>query len=86
MLCPPAITIPASVQVFLAPSITFAASLAGSVAKGQPNTAKAKMGFPPMAYTSLMALAAAICPNANASSTMGIKKSVVLIMAVFSSS
>ena len=85
ILCPPAITIPASAQVLRAPSITFAASLAGSEASGQPNTAKANIGFPPIAYTSLIALAAAICPNENASSTIGIKKSVVLITAVFSS-
>ena len=85
ILCPPAITIPASVQVLRAPSITCAATLAGKLDNGHPNTAKAKMGLPPIAYTSLMALAAAICPNAKASSTMGIKKSVVLIIAVFSS-
>ena len=45
----------------------------------------ASLGSPPMAYTSLMALAAAICPYRKGSSTMGGKKSVVCTSAVFSS-
>ena len=44
--------------------------------------ATANKGLPPIAYTSLIALALAIFPKSAASSTMGIKKSVVLINAV----
>jgi len=39
------------------------------------------IGVPPIAYTSLIALAAATCPNINGSSTIGVKKSVVEINA-----
>ena len=81
MLCPPASGMPASAQMVLAPSSTSAARAAGSVLTGQPSMAIAMSGFPPIAYTSLIALALAIFPNACASSTMGVKKSVVLIMA-----
>ena len=38
---------------------------------------RASRGRPPIAYTSLNALAAAIAPNENASSTTGGKKSTV---------
>jgi len=48
---------------------------------GMPTKAKAMMGVPPMAYTSLMALVAAMRPKSNGSSTMGMKKSVVAISA-----
>ena len=49
---------------------------------GQPSMAMAIMGCPPMAYTSLMAFTEAIAPKSNGSSTIGMKKSVVLMMAV----
>ena len=42
------------------------------------------MGVPPMAYTSLIALVAAMRPKSYGSSTMGMKKSVVAISAWFS--
>ena len=41
----------------------------------------AKMGLPPIAYTSLIAFAEAMRPNSYGSSTIGIKKSVVDISA-----
>ena len=51
---------------------------------GMPTSASAKMGVPPMAYTSLMALVAAMRPKSKGSSTMGMKKSVVAISACWS--
>ena len=48
---------------------------------GMPTRASAMMGLPPMAYTSEMALVAAMRPKSNGSSTMGMKKSVVAISA-----
>src|SRR5260370_26055379 len=42
----------------------------------------AEIGLPPMAYTSLSEFAAAICPNVNGSSTMGVKKSTVCTSAI----
>ena len=63
ILCPPAITMPASAHTDLAPAITSCAADTGIVSIGQPSTAKANSGFPPIAYTSLIAFAAAICPN-----------------------
>ena len=41
----------------------------------------AVIGLPPMAYTSLREFAAAICPKVNGSSTMGVMKSTVWMMA-----
>src|SRR5665647_121004 len=49
---------------------------------GQPNIAIATIGLPPIAYTSLIALALAMRPNSKGSSTIGIKKSVVDINAI----
>ena len=48
---------------------------------GMPTKARAMMGVPPMAYTSLKALVAAMRPKSTGSSTMGMKKSVVAIKA-----
>jgi hypothetical protein len=45
--------------------------------RGNPITFMAVRGFPPMAYTSLRELAAAICPKRKGSSTMGVMKSTV---------
>src|SRR5260370_10242476 len=42
----------------------------------------AETGLPPMAYTSLSAFAAAICPKVCGSSTMGVKKSTVWTIAI----
>ncbi|MEY3962463.1 MAG: hypothetical protein RLZ08_846, partial [Pseudomonadota bacterium] len=77
MLCPPAKGIPAILHMYRAPSSTSLAFAAGIFSIGQPNMANAIMGLPPIAYTSLMALAAAILPKVYASSTIGMKKSVV---------
>ena len=51
---------------------------------GMPTRASAKSGCPPMAYTSEMALVAAIAPKSNGSSTIGMKKSVVATIACLS--
>ena len=48
---------------------------------GIPTSPSAMMGVPPMAYTSEIALVAAMRPKSNGSSTIGIKKSVVAISA-----
>ena len=48
---------------------------------GMPTRASAMIGRPPMAYTSLIALVAAMRPKSKGSSTMGMKKSVVAIKA-----
>ncbi len=53
----------------------------GSLLMGMPTTASARMGVAPMAYTSDSALVAAMRPKSRASSTMGMKKSVVTTMA-----
>ena len=49
---------------------------------GKPIMAIAIIGLPPIAKISLMALVAAMRPKSNGLSTIGIKKSVVLIMLV----
>jgi hypothetical protein len=49
----------------------------GSLLMGMPSTDSASSGLPPIAYTSLIALAAAMRPKWRALSTMGMKKSVV---------
>ena len=53
-------------------------------AAGIPSSASAMKGFPPIAYTSEMALVAAMRPNSNGSSTIGMKKSVVATSACVS--
>ncbi len=82
ILCPPARGMPASAHILRPPSNTCCATSGANLSRGHPNMAIAKRGSPPIAYTSLMALAAAIRPNEKGSSTMGIKKSVVLIIPV----
>ena len=81
ILCPPASVMPASAQDARPPSSTCCATSGGSLSIGHPNMAIASKGVPPIAYISLMALVAAIFPKVNGSSTIGIKKSVVLITA-----
>src|SRR5262245_48318999 len=49
----------------------------GSLSSGMPTSASAKIGLPPIAYTSEIALVAAMRPKSNGSSTIGVKKSVV---------
>jgi len=56
----------------------------GSLLMGIPSTDRARHGLPPMAYTSLIALAAAMRPKCRGLSTMGMKKSVVTTMAWWS--
>ena len=63
MLWPPASGIPASAQMLRAPSSTRRATSGGSLSTGQPSTAMASSGRPPMAYTSEMALAEAMRPK-----------------------
>src|SRR5258708_22338 len=53
----------------------------GSFSRGMPTSANAKIGWAPMAYTSEMALVAAMRPKSYGSSTIGVKKSVVATMA-----
>ena len=54
---------PASKHMLLLPSITLLAIAAGKIFIGQPKIAIAKIGLPPIAYTSLIALADAILPK-----------------------
>ena len=56
----------------------------GSRQFGNPTIFKATAGSPPIAHTSLSELAAAICPNIYGSSTIGVKKSTVCIIAISS--
>ena len=58
------------------------ATLAGNLLIGKPNTAIAIIGLPPIAKMSLTALVAAMRPKSKGSSTIGMKKSVVLIIDV----
>ncbi len=53
----------------------------GIFSSGMPTIASAKIGFPPIAYTSESALVAAMRPKSYGSSTMGVKKSVVATIA-----
>jgi selenium donor protein len=48
---------------------------------GMPTSASAMIGVPPIAYTSEIALVAAMRPKSKGSSTIGMKKSVVAIRA-----
>ena len=50
---------------------------AGSTLIGMASSASARIGVPPIAYTSESAFAAAMRPNSKGSSTIGMKKSVV---------
>jgi hypothetical protein len=61
--------------------MTCCATSGVSLSTGQPRIAIANNDCPLIAYTSLIAFVAAISPKVNASSTIGIKKSVVLIIA-----
>src|SRR6516162_1478828 len=81
-LCPPARWQPASAQTSSPPRSVSAASSNGSTSRGQPSRFTATTGRPPIAYTSESALVAAIRPQSYASSTTGVKKSVVAISAM----
>ena len=77
MVWPPAIGMPAARHTLAPPSRILPIVSTDSTLIGMPTTASAMMGVPPMAYTSLSALVAAMRPKSNGSSTMGMKKSVV---------
>jgi hypothetical protein len=81
MVWPPAIGIPASRHAASPPRMIWPMTSTGNWAMGMATSASAMMGRPPMAYTSLMALVAAMRPKSKGSSTMGMKKSVVAISA-----
>ena len=78
---PPAMRQPAARAVAAPPSSTRASSSNGSPSRGQPTRLSASSGVPPIAYTSESAFVAAMRPQSNGSSTMGVKKSVVTTIA-----
>ena len=81
--CPPTNTAPDSITLSCPPlSIWF--RILVSRQEGKPTIFNAKIGVPPIAYTSASALAAAICPKISGSSTTGVNKSNVCIIAVSS--
>jgi hypothetical protein len=84
MVWPPAMGMPAARHTDAPPSSTRPMVAVLSTLIGMPTSASARIGRPPMAYTSLMALVAAMRPKSNGSSTMGMKKSVVAISACVS--
>ena len=85
MVWPPTMSMPAS-RAFSAPPRRISPSTATSSSdSGKPTMLSAVIGLPPMAYTSLSALAAAMAPKSYGSSTMGVKKSVVKTSARLSS-
>ena len=77
---PPATGMPASAHIEAPPPNISRTVSTGSLSNGIPSMASAIRGRPPIAYTSEMALAAAIRPKSRASSTIGMKKSVVAMM------
>ena len=62
MLCPPITVHPASI-IFDNPPARMRSRISRSAFSGKHTRASEVSGFPPMAYTSLSALVAAICPN-----------------------
>ena len=70
-------SMPASLAFSAPPRKISASTSASSDSSGKPTMLSAVRGRPPIAYTSLSALAAATVPNVYGSSTMGVKKSVV---------
>src|SRR6267378_2504787 len=68
--------------IFERPPRIICSRISGSPLSGKPTIESAETGLPPMAYTSLSALAAAICPKVCASSTIGVKKSTVCTIAI----
>ena len=74
---PPRMGMPASSALLCPPSRMRASVSRGSAWVGKATRLSAKSGRAPMAQTSERALAAAICPKANGSSTTGGKKSTV---------
>ena len=72
---------PACWQTEAPPARMAAMVSCGRALIGMPTRASARIGRPPMAYTSDSALVAAMRPKSRGSSTMGMKKSVVAISA-----
>ena len=77
MLCPPTMAAPASATIEPAPFNTSVKTPCSTRGTGKPTIFIAVKGVPPIAYTSLNALAAAILPNKPGSLTIGVKKSKV---------
>ena len=75
---------PHSVTLSLPPSRMALTASRGSLPLGNVSRFMASFGSPPIAYTSLSELAAAIWPNIYGSSTIGGKKSTVLMIATSS--
>ena len=76
MLCPPITVHPASI-IFDSPPARMRSRMSRSALSGKQTSASEVSGRPPIAYTSLNELVAAICPNVYGSSTIGVKKSTV---------
>ena len=85
IVCPPASTAPDSCT-FAAAASKIARTVSSGSSSGKAAMESASSGLPPMAKTSLSALAAAMAPKSAGSSTIGGKKSVVKISARSSSS
>src|SRR6266403_3987349 len=78
----PPMTLHFASAIFERPPRIICSRISGSPLSGKPTIDSAEIGLPPMAYTSLSEFAAAICPNVNGSSTMGVKKSTVCTSAI----
>ena len=83
IVCPPATDPPACTITSAAAAKISTIACRGKFS-GKAATFTAIKTFPPMAYTSLHAFAAAIAPKSEGSSTRGGKKSVVLTKAISS--
>ena len=81
--CPPARTPPASCT-FSAPPFNIWCKISKSIFSGKATIFKAEITSPPIAYTSLSALVAAICPYKYGSFIIVVKKSNVWIIALSS--
>src|SRR5216684_718460 len=78
----PPITLHFASAIFERPPRIICSRISGSPWSGKPTIDSAETALPPMAYTSLNAFAAAICPKVCGSSTMGVKKSTVWTIAI----
>src|SRR5271166_6212944 len=76
MLCPP-MTVQLASTIFDSPPASISSSTFTSPFSGKHTMVSALSGRPPIAYTSLSELVAAIWPKVYGSSTMGVKKSTV---------
>src|SRR5216683_6967557 len=78
----PPMTLHFASAIFERPPRIICSRISGSPLSGKPTMESAETDLPPMAYTSLSAFAAAICPNVCGSSTIGVKKSTVCTSAM----